>query len=395
MNTPTALAIITASLRRNTRWLLLLATSICLPALAEIKPLVVIHTNDFHGHISEENEYAGAARIAALVTETRRQNSNVLVVDAGDAISGTPVSTMFQGKPIFSVLNRIGYDAAALGNHEFDHGYAQIQAFREIASYPLLSANALDPAGNYIADAPDTILDINGIRVGLIGLITDTTPDIIIPHGNEDIQFLDPETVLRERVALLRPKVDLLVVLSHVGHEEELKLAAKVAGIDIIVGGHSHTRVEPPVRVNRTWVVQAHCYGSHVGYLELEIDTDKHAMASFNGYLIPAADLPAPQADVAALVAEWEQQVEEAVDFQISVAERDYSRNELQVLFEAIMAEETGADFGFYNSGGIRDTLRAGPVTARHIWNIEPFSNNLVTVTADGRLIRRMVTMEG
>ena len=120
-------------------------------AHAELKQLVIVHTNDFHGHISEENEYAGAARIAAFVNMVRQENNAVLVLDAGDAISGTPVSTLFKGTPIFEVLNHVGYDAATLGNHEFDHGYQQIRIFRDTIEHPLISANAYSPNGELIA----------------------------------------------------------------------------------------------------------------------------------------------------------------------------------------------------------------------------------------------------
>jgi 2',3'-cyclic-nucleotide 2'-phosphodiesterase (5'-nucleotidase family) len=145
--------------------LLILIVSVLMlaPAVAEQRQLIILHTNDFHGRIKQENEFAGAARITALVKQVRENNEAVLFLNAGDSISGTPVSTLFEGVPIFEVMNMMGYDAAALGNHEFDHGFRQIEKFRDIANYPLLSINAYSPNGELLADAPLLVKDIAGI----------------------------------------------------------------------------------------------------------------------------------------------------------------------------------------------------------------------------------------
>lgn len=362
--------------------------------LAEDKQLVVIHTNDFHGHIKAEGDYAGAARIAALVDETRANHERVLVLDAGDAISGTPVSTMFKGLPIFEILNMVGYDAGAIGNHEFDHGYARIDEFREVANYPLLSANAFAPHGDLIGDSPVLIKEIGGIRIAIVGLITDYTPNMITPTGNENISFAPPMYSVAAIVRAMRPQVDLLIALSHLGHEEDKQLARTVPGIDLIVGGHSHTLVEEPVLIGDTRVVQANYYGTHVGFLELTVDTESGGIADVDGGLIKAADLPPGNPAVEAKVAEWEAKVSELVDVEIAVAEQTYTRRELRPMLEEMLARATQTEFGFYNMGGVRDTIREGPVTARHIWNIEPFGNTLVTITTDGETLKQILEMD-
>ncbi|MCB1692420.1 MAG: bifunctional metallophosphatase/5'-nucleotidase, partial [Pseudomonadales bacterium] len=364
-------------------------------ALAAEKDLVIIHTNDFHGHIQHENEYAGAARIAAFVKQVRATNDGVLVLDAGDAISGTPVSTMFKGAPIFEVLNLVGYDAGAIGNHEFDHGYERIEKFREIANYPLLSANAFGPTGDLLADAPMLIKQVNGIRVGIIGLITDYTPNMITPTGNEGISFAPPMYTLAATVRAIRPHVDLLIALSHVGHEEEKQLARTVPGIDIIVGGHSHTKVDPPAHVGDTWVVQADHYGKYVGELNVTVDTDAHRMTAFKGKLVAAADLPPPDPAVQKVVDEWEAKVASIVDVKIASTNHTWTQVEMQPVLEGILAEATDTAFGFYNMGGIRDVFREGAITARDVWNIEPFGNSLVTVTTDGATLKKIFMMDG
>ena len=374
--------------------LFLLVATVTSAGFADQRKLVILHTNDFHGRISQENEYAGAARITSLVKQTRKEHPGVLVLDAGDRISGTPVSTMFKGVPIFEVLNKVGYDAAAIGNHEFDHGYQQFLEFKEIANHPLLSANAFAPDGSLLADAPALIKTINGIKIGIIGLITEHTPKMITPSGNEGISFSPADEMLKAMVTALRPQVDLLIVVSHVGHEPEKKLAKSIDGVDLIVGGHSHTKVLPPIKINDTYVVQAGHYGAYVGKIEMTVDTDLDKLTSFSGTLIPAADLPAPDEAVERLVKRWEKKVARKVDFKIATSKRDYTKKEMQPFLERILAEAAGADFGFYNMGGIRDHFRAGPVSARHVWNIAPFGNAMVTVTGNGRAIKQMLLRE-
>ncbi len=365
-------------------FLLILALVFTSSLGAEVRELVIVHTNDFHGHIKEENGYAGAARIAAFVKIQRAHYPGVLFMDAGDAVSGTPVSTMFKGTPIFRVMNAMNYDVGILGNHEFDHGYKQIAQFRTIANQPLLNANVRDRDGKLLGDAPHRIFKVNGISVGIIGVLTEKTPLMITPVGNEGLQFEQPEVALRAQISELQRKVDLIIVLSHVGHEEEKALAQVVTGIDLIVGGHSHTLVNPAIKQGETYIVQAHRYGSHVGFVKLMVDTERDSIVSFSGTLIPAADLPEPDAPVLAAVNTWEEKVAALVDVQIATSERVIKGPQLQALLEEILVSATGADFGYCNIGGIRDKIPAGPVTARHIWNIAPFGNGLVTLTLTG-----------
>lgn len=374
--------------------LFLTMAQVCVVVNADEKTLTIIHTNDFHGHIQQEDEYAGAARIAAFIKQTRETRPAVLVLDAGDVISGTPVSTLFEGIPIFKIINRMGYDAIALGNHEFDHGYLQIEKFREVADFPIVSANAFGPDGNLLADGPYFVLNIDDIVVGIIGLTTATTPDIVTPAGNRGISFEAPETTLARLIPAIEPEVDLLIVLSHAGYEKDRQLARSVEGIDIIVGGHSHTMIDPPEKIDNTWVVQANKYGTHVGYIEAVVDTDSKQLTGFDGRLIEAESLPAGLPAIKKLVAKWEANVEEVVDYRIATVSKDISPEELQPLLERILAAAADADFGYYNIGGIRDRIREGKVTARHIWNIEPFGNNLVTMTLPGAVLRKVIRKE-
>jgi 2',3'-cyclic-nucleotide 2'-phosphodiesterase (5'-nucleotidase family) len=190
--------------------------------------------------------------------------------------------------------------------------------------------------------------------------------------------------VLKEQIALLRPRVDLLIVLSHVGYKEEKELARTIQGIDLIIGAHSHTLVDPIIKVGSTYITQANRYGTHVGYIQLSVDTETDSISRLSGAPIPASELPPPDPEILALVNFWEDKVKALVDVEIANSSREISHHELQIIFEKVLATTADADFGYYNIGGIRDKISVGPVTARHFWNIEPFENKLVTLTISG-----------
>lgn len=366
----------------------------CAQLAADTRSLVILHTNDLHGHIKEEQGYGGAAKIAGLIKALRQNRKDLLVVDAGDAVSGTPVSTLFRGTPVFEVMSEMGYDLGNLGNHEFDYGYEQIKAFRKAANFPLLSANALSPAGKLLADKASDIIRINRINIGVIGVITEATPDIIIPAGNKNIQITSAAAAIEQLLPGLRARADLIIVLSHLGFEADVQLAQKIRDIDLIVGGHSHTSLWPARKVNQTWLVQANQYGTHLGKVEMTVDTRANNINSFHATLIPAGNLPQADNEVRQLVSEWEEKVKKQVDFKIATSPKIISGDELRQFIESVMAEAANAEFGYYNQGGIRDSIPKGKVTARHIWNIEPFSNTLVTMRLKGRRLKQLLQRE-
>ena len=356
------------------------------PAFSAIDTLVVLHTNDFHGYISPDGDRAaGLARIATYFDRERARSSKVLALDAGDCVSGTPVSILFQGRPIFTVMTAVGYDAVVLGNHEFDYGWREILAYRDIADFPLLSANARGPAGELIADAPFATLSLEDLRVGIVGVTTERTREITTAKGNEGVTFDGEIASVRSAVDSIKAHVDIVILLSHAGHSADSTLAEAVDDIDLIVSGHSHTVLDQPQIVRGTPIVRAGAYTSHVGHVQLLYDHDAGQVTKVKGFVVPAAQLPQPDPEVAAIVAKWEARVSERVDVTIGHTERNWSEEEMYVLVEHILATRSGSDLGFYNKGGVRNRLFQGKITARHIWNIHPFGNQLAIVQILGK----------
>ena len=358
------------------------------PAFSTIDTLVVLHTNDFHGYISSDGDRAaGLARIATYFNSERARSSKVLALDAGDCVSGTPVSILFQGRPIFEAMTAVGYDAVTLGNHEFDYGWREILAYRDIADFRLLSANARNPAGELIADAPFATLSLEDLRVGIVGVTTEKTRDITTTKGNEGVTFDEEIASVRAAVDSIKAHVDIVILLSHAGHVADSTLAESVDDIDLIVSGHNHTVISPPQIVKDTQIVRAGAYTSHVGHVQLLYDHEAGEVTKVEGFVVPAADdrLQQPDPKIAAIVAKWEDRVSQLVDVTIGHTERDWSKEEMYMLVEHILATRSGSDFGFYNKGGVRNRLYQGNITARHIWNIHPFGNQLAIVQILGK----------
>ncbi len=353
------------------------------PAPAREDTVLLLHTNDLHGHI--EN---GAA-LSGLAKAERAKRKDVLWLDAGDAVSGTPVSTVFRGTPIFTVTSLMGIDAGCLGNHEFDHGWARIADFREAATYPLLCATARDPEGTLLGDAEWRVFDVDGVRVGVIGLLTEKTPGMTVRKGNEGVRFEPARDALRRLLPEVRAASDLVVALTHLGYEDDVALARAVPGVDVVVGGHSHTPLPGPVEIGRTVVVQAGSYGRMLGKLEVVVDLDRRRLARWEGRPVTLSEEADPPVDpaVARTVAELEKKVEKTVDVVIAEARSDLGKAELRALVEEACREALGTDLGFHNDGGTRSTIAKGPVSIRQVWNVLPFDNTLVRVRVPGKAL--------
>jgi 5'-nucleotidase / UDP-sugar diphosphatase len=277
------------------------------PARGETATLLLIHTNDLHSQLLPlPSGEGGLARIGGYVERERSRRADVLFLDAGDAVTGTKVSSTFEGRPAFHVMSAMGYDAMTLGNHEFDHGFLRIEEYRRIATFPLLAANVRGPDGELLADAAWTIFPVPGLRVAVIGLLGPGTVARAGPERTAGCEFLPAAETLRALLPQVEAAADVVVVLSHLGIEGDRALAAEVPGIDVIVGGHSHLELLVPEKIGETLIVQALKSGRRIGRLELDVDRKTGRIISAEGSLVVVdAHLPPAQAVVDA-VAVWE-----------------------------------------------------------------------------------------
>ncbi len=360
----------------------------------DVRPVTILHTNDLHARLQPlENGAGGFAYVAAAIRRERANCVACLLVNGGDLVQGSPVSTIFKGLPVFEIANLFGYDAGTIGNHDFDYGWLQTKRFVAAAKYPIVSANVVDDQGRLLTERPYVVLTAGGVRVAVIGALTEDLPILTTPAVRGPWRILPLVETLRRQIADARGRADLVVVLAHITEAEELKLLAELPEAPIIVTGHAHKGIPAPVVNSGRVVVRAKAYGEELGRLDLKIDVTKKAVESWKWKQIPIDSRSiAPAADVAAEVQRWEAKVSEVVDEPLAVAKHEFSKAELKRLIERAMREKTGADFAFMNQGGVRDILPEGQLRVRHIWNVMPFDNLVVVGRFKGRKLPRSVT---
>ncbi|HMD70818.1 MAG TPA: bifunctional UDP-sugar hydrolase/5'-nucleotidase [Bryobacteraceae bacterium] len=361
---------------------------LCGPLAAEVRSLTILHSNDLHARLLPlENHHGGFASLATVVRRERAGCTDCIYLNAGDLVQGTPVSTIFKGLPVYEISNLLGFDAATLGNHEFDYGWQQVRRFLETAKYPIVSSNVVDVAGKLMTSEPYVILKVNGLRVAVIGAMTDTLPALTNPRAVGEWHPLPVLATARRYAAELREKSDLIVLLAHITGEEERAFLRNAPEIPVLVSGHIHSGLPQAVTRDGRILVRVKGYGEEIGKLTLQVDTVKKApLPGWKWTRIPVDSTEvAPAEDVAREVNRWEAQVSAQVDRPLAVARRAFTRAELKALIEQAMREASGADFAFMNLGGVRDTLPRGQLLERHIWDIMPFDNLLVEGTFKGR----------
>ena len=368
--------------------------------------LTVLHTNDMHGHFMPERanwidgapEIGGFELLDAYVRgyRTSAGEGAVLLLDGGDMLTGTPLTDEVVdgagGGAMIQMMESVGYDAMALGNHEFDQGYDNVQALMEAADFPVLSSNILSPDGGAAFPGQDisVVVERAGLRIGLIGATTEGLGSLVSTTMHEKLSIESITESVSAEVARLDPETDLLIVVSHIGLDSDRTLAASVPGIDLIVGGHSHTYLPEPEQVGGTWVVQAGSYTRSLGVLTLTVEDD--AIVGFDGELVdllPDGAPAEPSAEIQSLVTKYADLMDERYGEDLGEAAatlgRDYNDEcALGDWITDVLREATDADIAVYNAGGLRADLNAGPLTLRSIYEIFPFGNEVVTFELTG-----------
>ncbi len=385
---------------------------------AEVK-IAILHVNDTHGHpIAFNNgnatETGGLPAMAMLVGQTRAAFDNVLVLDAGDFNTGLSESNFFKAEPDIIGRNMIGFDAVALGNHEFDNELSVLEAQKALAEFPMLSANAKTKAGAYVADAPYIVKTLQCVKVGIFGLTPKETDTIGNPAIVKDLVFADEIATAKEMVKVLREteKVQIVIALVHMGLDPVYTpgsrgLAAAVSGIDLIVDGHSHTLIKEPVVVNGTPIVQANQWGLYVGK---GIMTVKDGMKTgFEWELVSINNnnkgvAIGPQFEqhplVQPVLSNYRDKVDGLLKEKIGTAAETFPNKDSRKTETAIgnlvtdamkaLTAAQGVDFAINNGGGIRADLPAGDVTLKSVFTVLPFDNSVTVLKLKGTDIQAL-----
>jgi 5'-nucleotidase len=406
--------------------------ALCTGAGSAQSTLHVLHINDFHSRIepinafdstcsaedaAENKCFGGAARIATKIAELRAAleaaGEKVIVLDAGDQFQGSLMYSTYKGAAEAEMMERIGFDAMAVGNHEFDDRPEGLGGFLDKVTFPVLSGNVDVSASNVLAGRVQdvVILEVGGERIGIVSALATDTPETSSPGPS--VVFSDVIESLKVDVAALEGAgVTKIIALTHVGYGKDQEIAASVPGIDAVVGGHSHTYLSAsdPERAGPypTWVsqpggtlvpvVQAYAYSKYLGHLELTFDDHgKLLYAGGDTVLLDASVSPDPA--IEARVAELAGPIEElrARVVAEAAAAIDGSRETCRaqecamgnLVAEAMLdrVKDQGITIALQNGGGVRASIDAGPVTMGEVLTVLPFQNTLSTFQATGAVV--------
>jgi 2',3'-cyclic-nucleotide 2'-phosphodiesterase (5'-nucleotidase family) len=371
--------------------------------------LTILHTNDMHASYlpqeafwvrAEEKPLIGGFRELAHVADSVRSAHPVsLLMDAGDVMTGSPLSDRTyreaDGGLLFEMMNMIGYDVWCPGNHDFDISQQNFMGLVRIAAFPTVSSNLVDERGeHHLGNKPYVVLERGGLRIGVIGLMTQYLYDEVIQKNLAGIRVLSPEETLQKWVDELDPRTDLLIALTHQGADEDSLLAANITGLDIIVGGHSHTRLKKPEIVNGVLIVQAGSRAQNLGMLEVTVSDDR--VIGHKGRLIPLwYHEDRPITDLARLVDSVRARIDTEYGEVIGVLRDGWYRRSPDGAMRSFITEAqrkaVEAEVGFMNMYGIRNDVGPGPLTKLELSQVLPFRNVLVTFQLSGNELRSVL----
>lgn len=407
--------------------------------------ITILHTNDHHGHFwnNEFGEYGLAARktlIDNIRQEVEGKGGSVLLLDGGDVNSGVPESDLQHAKPDFVGMDFAGYDAMAIGNHEFDKPLPVLLEQEQWISFPMLSANIYQKSTQQRLFKPYTIFNKQDIKIAVIGLTTDDTPRIGNPKFFDDLEFKDPkveaESVIHELNSTEKP--DIVIGLTHMGHYDDGKSGSNAPGdvtlarylapgaMDMIVGGHSQDPVcmaeenkkqlnyvpgTPcaPDRQNGTWIVQAHEWGKYLGRADFTFRNGEFTLVNYQ--LIPVnlksnrtpdsandqndfyTQKITPNSEMLALLTPYQEKAQQMLSEKVATVDGRLEGNRNEVRFRQTnlgrlvltsLMDKADADLGVMSGGLIRDSIQPGDITYRDVLRIQPFGYTLAYVDIKG-----------
>lgn len=414
----------------------------------------VLHTNDHHGRFwhNEQGEYGLAAQKTLMDTiryDVQAHGGAVLILSGGDINTGVPESDLQDAEPDFRGMNLVGYDAMAIGNHEFDNPLSVLRQQQKWAKFPLLSANIYQKSSGQRLFQPWALFNRMGLKIAVIGLTTDDTAKIGNPEYLTDIEFRPPASEAKQVVEALRAseKPDVIIAATHMGHYDDGKHGSNAPGdvemaralpqgyLDLIVGGHSQDPVcmaqdnlkqvdyvpgSPcvPDRQNGTWIVQAHEWGKYVGRADF---TFRDGVLTLENYQLIPVNLKhkvknsegkdewinyqqeiVPNSAMMKLLTPFQKKGEAQLNVKVGSVdarlEGDRSKvrfvqTNLARLLLASQIARTKADFAVMSGGGVRDSIEAGPISYKDVLKVQPFGNTLCWVEMKGSEVEKYLAV--
>ncbi|MEI8702698.1 5'-nucleotidase C-terminal domain-containing protein [Mesorhizobium sp. ISC15] len=390
--------------------------------------LNILHINDWHSRIESNNKYestcsaeeetkgeciGGAARLITAIAQERKklEGQNVLLLSAGDNFQGSLFYITYKGKTEGEFLNQMKFDAMGVGNHEFDDGEAALAPFLDMIQFPVLGANVKANAQSKLGDRvkPSIVIEVGGQKIGIVGAVTNDTPELASPGPNVKIED-DVKSITSEVEKLKGEGVNKIIAVSHIGYKRERDVIAKIPGVDVVVGGHSHSllsNTDPkaegpyPTMVDnpdgyQVPVVQAASYSKYLGEFKVVFD-DNGIVKQASGDPIYLDKSITPDPAVLARIKELGAPIEALKNQEVAETTKaiDGSRENCRtrecemgnLVSDAVLdrVKDQGVEIVISNGGGLRASIDQGTVTMGEVLNVLPFQNTLATFQISGK----------
>ena len=373
-----------------------------------IKKLTILHTNDLHGDflpkMRDGKEVGGLARLSGYVSKIRREKKNVIYAMAGDMFRGSVIDSEYHGLSTINLMNNLRPDVATIGNHEVDYGFAHLLFLEKCAKFPIVNANLFITLNNSRVFTPYINIDIDGLRIMFIGILTE---EVLASTKCENIigTFIDLEAAAKE-VGIIcdnyrTVRTDMTVLLTHIGFENDVKLAQMLDpdwGVDLIIGGHSHTFMDKPEVVNGVPIVQAGSGSGVIGRFDIQYDQASKKIEDLRWKCVPINEDTAPVDTI----------MEELIDSYRTETDRKYKRvvtrwarklthpcreqeTEMGNLYADVLADGSSFEIMLFGSGSIRKTELGPVIEYQDMIENTPFEDVIYMIEVTGAQWRRMV----
>lgn len=389
--------------------------------------ITILGTTDLHGNINPIDYYTnkpdnrGLAKVATLIKRVRKEHPNVLLVDSGDTIQGSPLASFHSRKnnqppnPMMLVMSSLNYDAMAVGNHEYNFGLKVLEKARKEANFPWLSANTYDKSTKKPHYKPYIVKEVAGVKIGILGLTTPGVPNWDNPANYAGLEFHVPVVEARKWVPILRQqeKVDVVVIAMHMGlgedlrtgevspgqipHENEaISIAKEVPGVDVIFMGHTHRDV-PSTYINGVLLTQANHWGRHLARADLYLQKAGTGwrMYAKSARTIPADDRVEPDPEVVKLTEPYDRETQGWLARVIGQSSQELTAREARFrdtaildLIQKVQMEAGKADVSMVASFNAEARIEKGPVSVRDIAGLYVYENTLVVLEVTGQQLK-------
>ena len=389
--------------------------------------ITILGTTDLHGNINPIDYYTnkpdnrGLAKVATLIKRIRKEHPNVLLVDSGDTIQGSPLES-FHGRknnqppdPMMLVMTSLNYDAMAVGNHEYNFGLKVLEKARGEAKFPWLSGNTYEKGTQRTHYKPYIVKDVAGVKIGILGLTTPGVPYWDNPPNYAGLEFREPVAEARKWVAMLRSqeKVDVVVIAMHMGvgedlgtgevrpgqipHENEaINIAKEVPGVDVIFMGHTHRDV-PSLYINGVLLTQANHWGRHLARADLYLQKAPTGWRVYakSARTIPSDDRVEPDPEVVKLAEPYDRQTQQWLERVVAQSPQDLTAEEARFrdtaildLIQKVQLEAGKADVSMVASFNQQARIAKGPVTVRDVAELYVYENTLAVLEVTGQQLK-------